>query len=173
MSLHVDLTEFERYAAFFQRAGAEYVETLAAAGRESADEILDTRGLRAYPPATAANMPGRVRVVTFSGGRTVTFRRGYYIRGRGMMRPVRGGGYELEATSQNYGKSWVVETNGYQTRIGTKVTYARWLTGDEQAAAMGAIGWRKIAEVANEKLGRVTDIFRAWLRRLISRHNLD
>jgi len=172
MTLHIDLTEFERYRERLERLGSEYQQTLAAAGREAAQDILNQQGIQSYPPATDANRPGRTVTVEFGSGRIVTFRRAYYIRGRGLMLPRRGGRWELQPTSETYGKRWTVTTDGYTTRVSNNASYAPYLGGDEQPAWMGAIGWRKLTDVARERSEAIRRVFEAWIRRLIDKNGL-
>jgi len=172
MTLHIDLTEFERFRRQLERMGSQYQQTLAAAGREAAQDILNQRGIQAYPPATEANRPGRTVEVEFGNGRVVTFRRAYYIRGRGLMVPRRGGRWELQPVSETYGKRWTVATDGYVTRVSNNASYAQYLGGDEQPEWMRAIGWRKLTDVARERAEAIRRVFEAWIRRLIDKNGL-
>jgi hypothetical protein len=147
----------------------EIGNTLSAAGREAAEKIiLPTEGIRKYPPADAANAPGRYKTVTING-RPATFRQGYYIRGRGFQSPTRGGGYRNLANSERYGTQWYVKRNGYGTEIGNRASYAKWLGGEEQARHMAARGWRRLIDVALEKLPEITAVYQKWVDDLIAK----
>lgn len=149
--------------------GAQLDHELAPAGEEIAREILDTEGLRSYPPSTAANYPGRFRMVQILHGWSQV-RMGYYVRGDGAYVPARGGGYKALHNSERYGTNFTTETvvgNGFQTTIGNKVSYSPYLGGDNQAGVMGRIGWRKLYDVAVEKIDKLTDILQAYIDRAI------
>lgn len=115
-----------------------------AAGEQASDEILNTRGLRNYPPETDANRPPTP----------------YYIRGRGTQYASGNKG-----NSERYGSQWRTTTRGYTTTIGNRASYARHVGGERQARAMGRIGWRKLVEVGREKVAEITRIYSAWVER--------
>jgi len=119
-------------------------ENMGAAGAEASEEILNTEGLRNYPPHTDANLPPAP----------------YYIRGRGMQ--YASGNAE---NSERYGTLWNTATSGYRTTIGNRATYAPYLGGEKQARAMKPIGWRKLFDVAQEKRAKLTAIYAAWVAR--------
>lgn len=130
----------------------EVQSNLDGAGREAGEEVLNTEGLRQYPPATAANTPPPP----------------YYIRGRGTQ-------YQSYNTgsSERYGTQFFVDAQGLRTTIGNRASYAQWLTDeDRQARAMAEIGWRKLVDVAREKSERVIQIFEGWVGRTIQRLGL-
>lgn len=147
---------------------AEIDRYLGAAGQQAAQEILRTPGLKQYPPATTANAPGRTKIVTFRGGKTASFRMGYYIRGRGMQTPTRGGGYKDLANSERLGTQWTVTRSGRNTKVGNRSSYAPYVHGDQQPDYMAAIGWRKLDEVADENIVRINEIYQEWINKLIS-----
>jgi hypothetical protein len=107
-------------------------ESYRAANNEIADMILDTEGLRKYPPETAANRPPEP----------------YYIRGRGTQ--YKSGN---DGKSEQYGTRWTkTETDYYSLAIGNTASYAIYLTDKKkQARRMALIGWRKITDVQREK----------------------
>jgi hypothetical protein len=149
--------------------GDDLPKYMAAAGDEIGAEILDTPGLRKYPPTSAANAPGRTREVMFAGAKKpAVFRQSYYIRGRGLMVPVRGGSFRQTASSERYGSRWMVRTKGTTTTISNSASYALYLAGDDdQAAAMAALGWRKLGDVAQEKIEKVRAVYQRWVDKLI------
>jgi hypothetical protein len=122
----------------------ELERTVKGAGNEIGETILRTEGLREYPPATEANSPPTP----------------YYIRGRGMQYK-RGNNHSSERLRAQY----YVETHGTDITIGNRASYAGWVSGEEQARAMGAKGWRKLLEVAEEKLPEITRIYNDWVER--------
>jgi hypothetical protein len=137
---------------------------MGAAGREIAEDIiLPTEGVRRYPPADASNSPGRYKTVTFSNGKSGTFRMGYYVRGRGMYQPVRGGGYKQTSGSERYGTQFYTKAKGDTITIGNRASYAKYIGGQDQAWFMGPRGWRKLIDVANEKIGDITARYSKWV----------
>ena len=123
------------------------------AGREASNEILNTTGLRAYPPITtqrqAPNTP-------------------YYIRGVGTQYTTRNTG-----DSEKLGASWVRKQKGsFNFRITNSASYAKWVHGDEQAGRMAGFGWRKLSEVAKEKTRAINKIYQDWVNRTIRKLGL-
>lgn len=166
--VELDRATLDRLDAAFRRFGSQAEKYMAGAGREIAEDIiLPTEGLRKYPPADAANAPGRFKEVTFSTGRTVTFRMGYYVRGNGMYQPTRGGGYKLSKGSERYGTQFYTKASQATITIGNRASYARYLGGEYQAGHMGARGWRRLIDVATEKLGQITDRYTRWVDKLL------
>jgi len=113
------------------------------AGKEAAEEVLETEGLRRYPPATAANQPPAP----------------YYQRGSGT---IYASG-RSSGTSENYGKKWNVQASRYNTEISNSASYAPYLAGEQQAKHMQRLGWRKLIDVAKEKLERLKRIYEKWI----------
>ena len=121
------------------------------AGSESAKEILGTTGLQKYPPLSDANLPPTP----------------YYVRGRGTQYKSRNTG-----SSQRYGTQFFVNQKGYKTVIGNRATYAPYLGGEEQVKWAKEVGWRKLIDVAREKIGKITKIYEAWIKKLLKDLNL-
>jgi len=165
--LKVDVQNEEKVIAALGKFPKQVVKYLNAAGAESAKVIMAERGLKSYPPSTAANRPGRTRTVNING-RPATFRMGYYKRGEGALVPVRGGGYKSLRNSQNLGKQWKVTQLGYGVKIAVGSTYAPYVHGEEQAKAMAGIGWRRLIDVAMLKLGAIKQIYQGWVDKLIA-----
>lgn len=129
----------------FPRQISKYLQ---AAGKEAASlEIFPTEGLKKYPPLSAANQPPTP----------------YYIRGQGTQTAS---GNKQE--SERAGTQWYVKpAEKFGTEIGNRASYGRWLYGEGQAQAMGRIGWRKLVEVVDEKMTRITERYQAWVNKLI------
>lgn len=149
ISIHID--GLDKLQSALGRVNGELVSTLAAAGDESAKTVLNTVGLRRYPPAGPGNSPPTP----------------YYIRGRGMQY-LNGN----RNNSQRLGTQFYVSSTGYKTTIGNRATYARYVVGDRQRDNMKRIGWRKLGDVAVEKVGEITAIYQAWINRLLKRVGL-
>lgn len=132
--------------------GRDLPKTLQGARYEISDAVLNTRGLRRYPPATDANRPPIP----------------YYIRGRGMQYRNHNNG-----KSEKLGTRWQVSPYR-QTGIliENPASYARYVHGEEQASAMARIGWRKLYDGALEKVPVITEIYNKWINKLIEKYGL-
>jgi len=126
---------------------------LYAAGQEAArGVILPTEGLQKYPPATEANFLPTP----------------YYIRGRGMQRAgIRKPAYN-DGKSERYGTQWTVTPyRDTAVKISNRASYAVYLAGEKQARKTGEKGWRILAEVANEKIEQIKQVYQAWIDKWI------
>lgn len=146
MTLELKVTGLDRVIAAIDKFPREIRKYMVAAGKESASHILNTQGLRRYPPAGSGNVPPTP----------------YYIRGVGTQYATK----NLH-NSERYGTRFYVEPTAYGVTVGNSASYAKWLGGEEQAKHMAAIGWRKLVEVAEEKLTDVTAVYQKWIDRLI------
>ena len=164
--IKVEIEGADELAAALDKFPRQAQKYLSAAGKEAAEAILKTDGLRRYPAATAANSPGRTKQVILDG-KEVTFRVGYYIRGRGAQVPVRGGGYKSLGNSERLGTQWFVQREGHSVVIANRASYARYVVGKQQARWMEVIGWRRLDLVAVEKLPQITEIYQGWVDKLI------
>jgi hypothetical protein len=124
---------------------------LAQAGNEAAKIILKTEGIQKYPPADSANAPPTP----------------YYKRGVGMQYK-----YGNDMRSEKYGTSWTVKQQAYTTILGNDTSYGPYLGGDKQTHIMAARGWRKLYDVAMEKMPEIVKIFEAWVGKLLVACNL-
>jgi len=141
--IEIDVKGADILAANLDKFSNEIKFTMEAAGQEAATEIMDTEGLKRYPPSTAANAPPTP----------------YYIRGTGTQLKSRNLGNSEDYKNQFYAKH---TTAG--TLIGNRASYAKYLADEkEQATHMARIGWRKLIDVAMEKLGVITTIFNKWV----------
>jgi hypothetical protein len=104
-------------------------------------------------PETAANLPPTP----------------YYTRGEGMQYKT-----TIRRTSENLGDNWVVsqQHGGYYTKIGNRVSYAKYVHGDQQAHWMKRIGWKKLKDVADDKMPRIRVIYQKWINRAIKKAGL-
>lgn len=139
-----------------KRAFAEFPkvikEMIGLASDQAAKEVLNTVGLQRYPPATAANQPPPP----------------YYIRGVGMQYKTKN-----NMKSEKYGAQFYVKHEEYGVIIGNRASYAKYLTDEkEQAMHMEKIGWRKLIDVAREKIEKITTIFNKWIEHGINKLGL-
>lgn len=150
ITIEVDVADLMRA---LEQAPREVERALKRAGLESANKILNTRGLKSYPEPTSANFPPTP----------------YYIRGRGTQYAKGNKG-----ESERYGAQWNVRYQDLNTSvtIGNRASYAKYLAGDEQARAMGKIGWKKLKEVARDMLGEIKSIYDGWIKEALRRAGL-
>jgi hypothetical protein len=149
--LNIKIDGIEKLQANLTAFGQELTDGLGGAGIQASEEILNTTGLQNYPAETAANQPPTP----------------YYVRGAGMQYQ-----YGNNGKSEVYGTQFYTEQRSYTTVIGNRASYARYLGGSEQAQAMKRIGWRKLIDVAREKLPQIKDIYQQWIDRAIRRLGL-
>jgi hypothetical protein len=121
------------------------------AAEEAGKLVVWSEGLATYPPETAANHPPTP----------------YYKRGAGMVYKDR-----VDDSSEKYGSRFTVQREGFGARIGNSASYAKYLAGDQQSKAMAKIGWRKLIDVANEKIVKIKKIFDGWVAKTIRDLNL-
>jgi len=150
--LKIELEGLDKLVAKLNKFPREIARNFGAAGEEAAkDVVLPTEGLQNYPPLTAANQPPVP----------------YYIRGRGTQYATRN-----LMNSQKLGTRWTIERKGFNTVIGNPVSYARYVHGEEQAEAMGSKGWKKLFDVAKDKLKAIQKVYQAWVNKTIKDLNL-
>ena len=145
--IHIDVKNVDKILKKFDRVKDVLPKYVEAANKQSASEILKTQGLKKYPPATAANKPPVP----------------YYIRGRGTQTAS---GNKLN--SERLGTKWKTVPYGHLgMKISNPVTYAHNVHGETQPWFMKRIGWRKLLEVAKEKVGIIAGIYDRWVAKLI------
>jgi hypothetical protein len=145
--IHIEVKGADILAANLDKFSKEIASGLKGAGEEAGHEIIQTEGLAKYPPMTEANSPPPP----------------YYIRGRGTQYMHRNAG-----NSERYDTQFIVKHEaGKGTVIGNRASYAKWLAGEQQARHMAKIGWRKLLDVAKEKLGTITKIYQGWVDKII------
>jgi hypothetical protein len=57
--------------------------------------------------------------------------------------------------------------SNYITKVGNTALYADDVVGDNQKELFGIIGWRKLREVAEEKIDLISQIYDAWIAKMI------
>lgn len=134
-----------------KKAPKELQLNMAMAGAEALSEVLDTEGIRQYPPETAANHPPTP----------------YYVRGQGTQYASYNKG-----NSEQYGKRWGIQHGYYTSTAESFASYAPYLGGEEQASHMASKGWRKIVDVANEKIDKLRRIYDLWVTRALRKAGL-
>jgi hypothetical protein len=157
--LNIQIVGLDRIQKGLAAMNGDLKNSMQSAGIEAATEILDKgKGLRSYPPLTAANSPPTP----------------YYKRGEGMQRAGRRKPEYNDRKSRKYGTLFYVKSQPapFSTTIGNSAPYAPYLAGEEQAKAMGKIGWRRLIDVATQKAKTITKIYQDWIDRLIKMHGL-
>ena len=148
----IEIKGLDKLVKAFHKFPREIAKDMSQAGHEAGKEIIETEGLQDYPGRTKANLPPTP----------------YYIRGTGTQYKSYNKG-----ESENMKHKWYVRKAGYTTKIGNTASYAKWAHDDKlQAQAMAKIGWRKLREVAIEKMPKVTKIYQKWVDRTIKRLGL-
>lgn len=139
--------------------------------------------LAEYPPATEANQPGRYSLRTrrpmgyYERGRgywypvmrkqTLGNRAGKRLGVIPLPSHLKGitavAGYKLRRTSERLGARWttqvVVTAEAIQGEIGTTVSYADYVQGQNQAGFHGAHGWETAAEALQDAAGEIRGYF--------------
>jgi len=153
VDIRIEITGLDKLQAALEHFPAEAQRHLEAAGKEAGEEVLNTEGLRKYPPFGPANQAPTP----------------WYERGRGMWRGgIRKPEYN-DGKSERLGSQWFVTTEQTTTTIGNRASYAGWVHGERQAQAMGQEGWRKLGDVAQDKIGKIAAIYQGWVDRLADR----
>jgi hypothetical protein len=151
-NIKITISGDEEVAKALQEFPQELETAAELAGQEAAAEILGTEGIQKYPPATAANAPPTP----------------YYKRGVGMQYKTRN-----DNRSEQYGKRWSTESEGYKTVSSNIASYAKFLVSDlRQAAHMARIGWRMLGDVAREKRDILIGIYEGWVERALEKLGL-
>ena len=157
-TITITLKGFDKLTAALGKFREQIEKNMGHAGREAGDMILHSPGMpRNYPPGNHGPRPfvsDKQRRYFFwalkQGIIEVPYRRGQSPR------------------SEKYGTQSYIEPRGYnRTAIGDRASYADILTGDKQSPYMAAGGWRKLIDVAQEKIGEITTIFQGWVDRTI------
>ena len=146
-SINIEIKGMDKLLAKLDKFPFQIKRNFIAAGREAGHRvILPTEGLQNYPPATRANEPPTP----------------YYIRGKGTQTATKN-----YFNSENLGKQWYMRREGLGMRIYNRASYARYVHGDEQAKAMGRIGWKQLFKTAKEKVGDIKKVYDAWVAKTI------
>lgn len=144
----ISIRGLDRLLSGLSRFPAVIKKNLGAAGKEAAETvILDTEGLRRYPPAGPGNAPPYP----------------FYIRGRGTQVSA---GRNLMNSQRLGTKFYVKSTSGanfVKTTIGNNAGYAKFVIGDSQAHQMPPIGWRRLGDIGKLKAAQVVAVFERWV----------
>ena len=145
--IEIEVTGLDKLQRGMSQFSKEIARNMSEAAHEAGKEVVETTGLQRYPPESDANRPPAP----------------YYQRGVGMI--TKSG---IRAVSERYGTQFYVKREGQSTYIGNRASYAKYLADDQlQARAMGRLGWRKLLDVAKEKVDTIKRIYQAWIDKTI------
>ena len=149
--IYIKVEGIERIQAALTKFPRQIGIYVGKAGQEAAKNvILRTQGLQQYPPAGAGNRPPYP----------------YYQRGLGTWTSQQ----HNTGKSENLGKQWYVnrDLSAYTTEIGNRASYAKWVHGEEQNRYMPFLGWKRLRQVAEEKIVQITKVYQAWINKCIN-----
>ena len=142
-NVQITVKGLDRLIKGLGRFPREIARYMSQAGHEAGEDvILKTEGLRKYPPATSANQPPTP----------------YYIRGRGTQYKSGNRG-----NSERLGTQFYVKREGWNTAIGNRASYAKYVVGEQQASFMKPKGWKKLFDVAKDKKAKIQKVYQAWV----------
>ena len=144
----VDSKDFDRAIRLLPRL---FASSMVEAGQKVGKLVLETEGLRTYPPETSANQPPEP----------------YYVRGRGTQRMSRGGVSYNDNMSEQYGSRWTVKSRPNRVTIANSASYAPFLAGRPQSRKMRSIGWKKLTVVIMERMRLIKATFQSHIGRAI------
>lgn len=137
--IEIKVVGLKELMAAMDKAPARIKHILVEAGNEAGnDVILPTEGLKTYPPPTSGNAPPTP----------------YYIRGRGT-ETARGNLYN----SERLGTQFYVKSQPLKTYIGNRASYAPAVIGEFQDSLFKFIGWRRLIDVAHEKMSEIVKVY--------------
>ena len=146
VTVEVDTKDFQRAIDVLPNA---IRRNLISAGQNAGWKVIETRGLKRYPPTTAANREPYP----------------YYERGYGMRYK---GPSKYEGGSERYGTQWNVKASAYKVVMGNRASYAPYLTDDKLQNKGLRAGWKKLINVTKQKKAEISRIYTAWVRKAIT-----
>lgn len=150
-NVQIQVKGMKEVEAKLSKLGKSLESYMQQAASQSAVEILDTEGLRTYPPSTGANQPPTP----------------YYIRGVGMQRAGKRKPEYNDGKSEKLGSQFHVDKVPYGARIANRASYAKHVIGEDQAKHMAAIGWKSLPKFVKEKISDIRKTFDAWVKKAI------
>jgi hypothetical protein len=150
--IYIQVEGLDKLIAKLDKFGDEISRGLEAAGKEAGQEIIDTVGLSRYPPE------GKGNVLPYP----------FYIRKIGTQVSEN----KNLGNSEKYGTQFFIMAKGLITTIGNRASYARYLAGLRQSKAMAQIGWRKLYDVAKDKIPQLRGIYQRWINYLLKKLDL-
>jgi len=145
-NIQIEVVGIKEVEAKLKKLGRSLNSYASQAVVQASKDVLDTEGLRKYPPETSANQPPTP----------------YYVRGMGTQ--YKSGN---KGNSEKYGTQWHVDKVPYGAKIANRSSYAQYLAGTNQSQAMAKIGWRKLVDVVMEKMPKIKSTIEAWMKKAI------
>ena len=145
--IEISVDGLKKISTAFIRFTPMVIKNMASAGEEALNMVLDTEGLRTYPPLTSANLPPTP----------------YYIRGRGTQMK-----YGNLGNSENYKQKWQLESSTYEAKAkNVGVSYNEYLGGEDQVWWASTYGWKKLYSTAVSMISDIVKIYEAWIEKTI------
>lgn len=168
--IYIDVKDLNLLKTRLKKFGDTVNKYMTAMAQEAGNLVIKQQGLKKYPPSTEANQPGRFSLTNHRA-------MGYYQRGKGWNYPLfKDGevrGYKNTGKSERYGTQFSVERYENGAKIINRASYAPYLTDEEkQSSKMAAIGWRKMIDVAKERLPQIKKIFDKWVQKALKESGL-
>lgn len=160
--INVKITGLLELEQALKRAPKAMTQAVADAATLAGDHILNTEGVRRYPPAGPGNRPPYPFYKRGVGTQVSKTRNLNNSEKLGSSMVSKGSG------GQHPNKSWYVNQKvqslgSMVVTIGTKVTYAPYVVGDQQSRVMARIGWKQLAVVAKSKVKDIAKILETVL----------
>lgn len=170
ITLTVKVKGLKELETAMQRAPVAIQNALRDSATLVGDHILNTRGLRQYPPEGPGNRPP-VPYWKRGVGREVSAGRKKQGAG-GRVRATRNLHNSEKLGSRFYSLGEIASPTSLVVRIGNVASYAPYVVGERQSRVMAKIGWKKLSDVARAKLNSVGRIFEAVLKDTFKRIGL-
>lgn len=150
MSVKIDADQFERAIKNLPRY---FNREVLGAGAKVAKMVLETEGVKKYPPLTTQKRDEGVGS-------------SWYERGRGSAYHSVNG-VQYSNNSEKYGTRWTQFVNQRGVRLRNSASYGVYLGGHKQANRMRKFGWKKITSVIKSKMERIKNIYRGAIRKAV------
>jgi len=142
-NIQIEMRGLKEIDAKLKKLGRSLSSYMSQAMVQAGKTIIMTEGLKKYPPAGPGSNPPPP----------------YYKRGYGTINKSGAG----RATSENLGSKWYVDKVPFGAKVGNRASYAKWVSGENQAHFMPPLGWKKLSEVAKDSIDKVKKTLSAWL----------
>lgn len=151
MPVEVEIRDLEELMSHMDHAPRVITDHLRKGMKDAVELVVNTKGLKRYPPVGPANQPPAP----------------YWRRGRGLVGRRGQILFRSERLGiQFYAKAWTSGRNAMGLG-GQRASYSRYVIGDRQARNMAQKGWRKFRDVAIEKQFQIRDILEFYVQRAL------
>ena len=159
-TISIKVIGLDKIIAAFDQFPREIWKNMKQAGHESAMRvILPTEGLQKYPPGG----PGAPQAQNWTDKQRRYF---FWALNAGIIEvPYRRG---QSPNSERLGTQWHARQTDLSMTLGNRASYAPYLHGREsQSPYMANRGWRKLWDVAQEKVKDIGKVYQAWVNKTI------